>query len=145
MNQIPRHPECNETIRVIIEKLCEKFNGLIAVYLHGSIAKKKGRPGSDLDLALLFVHDKRPSAKEIFIMRPELEEIAVRTVDLSILSTENSVFAKEVISNGVRVFCSDDGACEQFEMYVYSFYGKLNDERRQILESYQSDSETALL
>lgn len=130
----------NIKIESIVERLVNELPGLIAIYLHGSAVKNGLRPDSDLDLALLFEHDKVPDAKTIFIVKPEIEEVACKVVDLGILTTENPVFAKEVIISGKRLFCDDIFACEQFEMYIFSFYGKLNDERKQILDSYQTDS-----
>jgi predicted nucleotidyltransferase len=132
--------DLNSRIASSIERLVKTLPGLIAVYLHGSAAKGKVRPDSDLDFALLFEHEEIPDAKQLFIIKPEIEEAAGRTVDLGILSTENPVFAKEVISNGNRLFCKDVHACEQFKMYVFSFYGKLNDERKKVLDSYQTNA-----
>lgn len=120
-----------------VKYLVEKLPGLIAVYLHGSAAKGELRQESDFDFALLFEYGAKSDAKTLFLIKPEVEELTGRTVDLGILSTENPVFAKEVVSNGQRLFCSDLRVCEQFEMYTFSFYAKLNDERKEILDSYQ--------
>lgn len=67
----------------------------------------------------------------------DLESLIGRNVDIGVLSLDNVVYAKEVLTGGRRIYCRDTMACETFEMYVFSFYAKLNDERWEVLASYQ--------
>jgi predicted nucleotidyltransferase len=121
----------------IVARIREAFPHLVALYLHGSAAKGQIRPESDIDIALLFKKHEMPDRMKLFFLAPVIEEAVGRRVDLSILATENTVFAKEVLVNGKQLFCRDAKLCEQFAMYVYSFYGKLNDERAEIISTYQ--------
>jgi len=94
-------------------------------------------PESDIDIALLFEKKNIPDRMALFFLAPKIEASIDRRVDLSVMTTDNPVFAKEVLINGKQLFCSDTMRCEQFAMYVFSFYGKLNDERAEILRTYQ--------
>ncbi len=136
-SRIMSDSKLNNQVDDIVVGLKLGLSGLAAVYLHGSAVKTGLRADSDIDLALLFEHGKNPDAKKLFTVRSELEEAVGRSVDLGVLSTENPVFAKEVITSGKRLMCTDATFCQYFEMYVLSFYAKLNDERRQVLNSYR--------
>jgi len=46
------------------------------------------------------------------------------------------VLQKEVLATGDRVYTRDRRAAEEYEMLVLSLYGKLNEERREILEEF---------
>jgi hypothetical protein len=47
-----------------------------------------------------------------------------------------TVFQKEIIAAGRLIRCADRFAVDEFEMLVISLYQKLNEERREILESF---------
>lgn len=121
---------------VVVERLLEGFPALVAIYLHGSAAKERMRPESDIDIALLFEEKNIPDRMKLFFLAPAIEEAVGRRVDLGIMTTKNPVFAKEVLANGKQLFCSDTMLCNRFAMYVFSFYAKLNDERAEILNTY---------
>ncbi|MEW6428216.1 MAG: nucleotidyltransferase domain-containing protein [Thermodesulfobacteriota bacterium] len=121
----------------VVEKLRQIFPGIVAVYLHGSAAKDTMRADSDIDLALLFEEKKVPGQLQLFLAASEIERAAFRRIDLSVLSTRNTVFAKEVLTNGKLLYCRDPMRHDAFTMYVLSYYAKLNDERADILRAYQ--------
>lgn len=110
---------------------------LVAIYLHGSAAKGQIHTESDIDIALLFEGKNIPDRMKLFFLAPVIEKVVGRIVDLSIMTMEDPVFAKEVLANGKQLYCSDTMLCARFAMYVFSFYGKLNDERAEILSAYQ--------
>jgi len=54
-------------------------------------------------------------------------------INLRLVST---VFQKEIVVADRRIFCADRYAADEFEMLTFSYYQKLNEERKQILEEF---------
>ncbi len=48
----------------------------------------------------------------------------------------STVFQKEIIGSGRLIYAADPYAVDEFEMLVMSYYQKLNEERKDILESF---------
>jgi hypothetical protein len=69
-------------------------------------------------------------------VRFELEALLKRDVDLINLRRVPTVLQKEIVAAGRRVYQADEYAADEFEMLVISYYQKLNDERREILEAF---------
>ena len=67
--------------------------------------------------------------------RFELEEALTRPVGLLNARMVSTVFQKEFIG-GLRIYCSDPFAADEFEMLVISYYQKLNEKRQGILEAF---------
>jgi hypothetical protein len=55
-------------------------------------------------------------------------------VDLVDLRTASTVMRMQVLSAGICLDSLDDTARREFEMYAYSDYARLNEERRDILK-----------
>ena len=106
---------------------------LTALYRFGSAERGTPRPDSDIDLALLL---QEPLSE---LCRFELaQELAIqlhRDVDLVDLRSSSTVMRMQVLSTGTCLVSEDDAARREFEMYVYSDYARLNEERREILKS----------
>ena len=49
----------------------------------------------------------------------------------------STVFQKEIVATGRLLFCADENAVAEFEMLTLSFYQKLNEERKEILEEFE--------
>jgi hypothetical protein len=69
-------------------------------------------------------------------LRVDLEGLLRRDVDLINVRLVSTVFQKEIIAAERRIYCADEAAAAEFEMLVLSFYQKLNEERREILEAF---------
>jgi len=106
--------------------------GLIALYRFGSQAKGTARPGSDIDLAILS-HEPVPNLRR-FELAQDLAIRLHRDVDLVDLRTASTVMRMQVISTGECLVAPNESACREFEMYAYSDYVRLNEERREILK-----------
>lgn len=112
-----------------------------AIYLFGSFPEGEHREDSDIDIAILLPIkdtegvDKRPPLSRSDL-RVKLEEQYGRRVDLIDLRSVSTVFQKEIIFSGKRVYTGDQGATEMFEMLTLSYYQKLNEERGEILEDF---------
>lgn len=105
---------------------------VVAVYRFGSTVGGQNHAESDVDLAFL------PRAPLDPLRRFELQErIAVvlrRNVDLVDLRAVSTVMQMQVVSTGETLAVFDQTERERFEMYVYSSYARLNEERKAILE-----------
>lgn len=105
-------------------------------YLHGSAASGRMRPDSDIDLALLFPKGKAPSGLALMQCAAALESNLGFPVHFGLLDLSNPTFAKEVVASGTVLFQSGNPAAREFPMYVFSFYARLNEQRRPVLEAY---------
>ena len=105
---------------------------LIALYRFGSQASGTARPDSDVDLAVL-AHHPIPAMRR-FELAQELAVQLHRDVDLVDLRTSSTVMRMQVISTGECLDAPDESARREFEMYTYSDYARLNEERRVILK-----------
>ncbi len=107
-----------------------------AIYLFGSFAFGLENKDSDVDIAILLSYQE---AKEIptFLMSDLYNELANylnRDIDLINLRTASNVLQNQVVSKGSCIFYADKYSKDEFEMLSLSFYQKLNEERREILE-----------
>jgi uncharacterized protein len=126
------------TVEALSEKILRTHPATQAIYLYGSHATGDARPDSDVDLALLLPHVEAKATGSLALseLRTELERLLGRRVDLVNLRQTSTVFQKEVVFKGRRLLCATPGAVAEFEMLVLSFYQKLNEERREILEAF---------
>lgn len=116
----------------LIEFVQQAIPDLIALYRFGSQAKGSTRPESDVDLAILARHPL-PALRR-FELAQELAAQLHHDVDLVDLRTASTVMRMQVISTGECLDTSDESARREFEMYAYSDYARLNEERREILK-----------
>jgi len=127
------------TCKSIINKIVLAHNPDVqGVYLFGSYGTENQWPGSDVDIALLLPHAQAGLKSNLHLSpcRMDLESALRREVDLVNLRQVTTVFQKEIIAEGQLIYCADSYAVDEFEMMVISFYQKLNDERREILEAF---------
>lgn len=117
---------------ILIEHIRQSVPGLIALYRFGSQAKGTARPDSDIDLAVL-ARDPIPNIRR-FEIAQELATQLHRDVDLVDLRTASTVMRMQVLSTGTYLDAPDEPARREFEMYAYSDYARLNEERREILK-----------
>ena len=102
-----------------------------AVYVFGSAAAGRLRPGSDIDLAIL--PTKSISAVVRLQAGLQLAEALTRDVDLIDLERSSAVLRKEVLANGRLLYETDSVRRNEFEMYALSDYARLNEERAPVL------------
>ena len=121
-----------------MEPIIEVYPSVQAGYLFGSFAERNENEHSDIDIALLLPHQlaKQEQSLAMSPLRFVLEKKLRTTVDLINLRIVSTVFQKEIVGYGQRVHCGDEYAADTFEMLVLSFYGKLNEERSEILQEF---------
>lgn len=90
-----------------------------------------------MDIALLLPHNAAKTAGPLVMspLRFSLEKHLHRPMDLVNLRRVSTVFQKEIIAKGIRMFCANDDEADLFEALVLSLCGKLNEERAEILAS----------
>lgn len=116
----------------LIEHIRKSVPDLIALYRFGSQAKGTARRDSDVDLAVL-ARDPIPNLRR-FELAQELAVQLHRDVDLVDLRNASTVMRMQVLSTGTCLNTQDESARREFEMYAYSDYARLNEERREILK-----------
>ena len=122
--------------QVIIDIICAYFPDVRAIYLFGTWGTKDEWPDSDIDIALLLNPDraKKIGLPAMIDLRVALESALEKDVDLINISMVSTVFQKEIIITGRRIYCADEYGTDEFEMVALSLYQKLNAERGAILE-----------
>jgi predicted nucleotidyltransferase len=126
-----------ETTAIIIQVVLTHYPAAQAIYLFGSYRSGNVRPDSDVDIALLLTPEQAKAEPNLLLSqcRFDLEDALSKEVDLLNARQVSTVFQKEIIG-GVRIYCADPYAADEFEMLVISYYQKLNQERREILDAF---------
>ena len=118
--------------QALIQFLRQAIPDLIALYRFGSHVKGNTRQDSDIDLAVLAL--TRTPVERLFHLAQELAIQVGRNVDLLDLRSTTTVMRAQIISTGRCLKSHDDQARAEFEMYAYSDYARLNEERRELLK-----------
>ena len=85
-----------------------KYLNIVAAWVFGSSQQGVVRPGSDLDIAVLFT--RKPTLEERVVLLTDLQQAAgLEKVDLMILNEASPIARMEALS-GLLLFCRDDGA-----------------------------------
>lgn len=95
------------------------ISGVIAVYLFGSTARASRHSESDVDVAVLVQRSTYPRRHDRSELRVRLgarliQVIGVNDVDLVVLNDLPPGFARKIVLDGVRLFCSDPEAAHAF-------------------------------
>jgi uncharacterized protein len=122
----------------IINIIIGFYPSVQGIYLFGSYGTEQEWPDSDIDIALLLPPEQAKQEKNLLLSqcRFDLEGILQKKVDLLNARLVSTVFQKEIIGGGRLIYNADPYAVDEFEMLVISYYQKLNEERKDILESF---------
>ena len=121
----------------LVEVVRRRVPDIDAIYLFGSVARGRTRPGSDVDVALLLPPGRKLSPGEFLATAGELESLTHRTVDVSVLNTQTQlVHAKEVVTTGVCLFARSQERIRVFEMQVLSQYARFLEDRAPVEAAY---------
>lgn len=109
-----------------------------AIYIFGSYNTEYFSGDSDIDIAVLLPVE---TAKEIksFVFTEcylSLRNILMKDIDLINIRDVSTVFQKEIINSGKIIYIGDNNALLEFEMLTISFYQKINEERKDILQNF---------
>lgn len=122
----------------IVRIVREHFPHAQAIYLFGSCATGEEWPDSDIDIGLLLPPNPEAAADpmSLNLCGATLADCLRKKVDLVDVRQVSTVMQKEVIAAGRMLFCMDQYAVDEFEMLVLSYYQKLNEERRELLDAF---------
>lgn len=113
--------------------LIDRFGPATSVYLYGSFAAGRARPGSDVDLAVL--RTAPIDARALIDAALELPGVIDRDVDLVDLRAVSTVLAAHVVAEGRLLHEGDRSNRQHFELLALRLYMELNELRRPILEA----------
>jgi predicted nucleotidyltransferase len=121
----------------IIRTVLDHYPDAQAIYLFGSYGTEQEWPGSDVDIAVLLPPEEAKKSGLLMMsdLRPALESLLEKEVDLINLRRVPTVLQKEVVTADCRIYEGDRYAAEEFEMLTLSYYQKLNEERAEIIKS----------
>jgi len=128
-------PHLTDAGDVIARIILEHYPAAQAIYLFGSYGTADQWPDSDVDIAVLLPHEEARRANGLLLSpcRFELERALRAPVDLVNIRRVSTVFQKEIVMAGRRIFCADAGAADEFEIRALSGYQKLHQERAEVL------------
>jgi uncharacterized protein len=126
----------DEIVRITLEH----YPATQAIYLFGSYGTPDEWPDSDVDIAVLLPYNEARRQPQL-MWTPchyALSDALRKPVDLVNARQVSTVFQKEIIEFGRVLYKTDDDMYLEFEMLTLSFYQKLNEERKEILESFEA-------
>lgn len=95
----------------------EDPRGALAVYLFGSVARGEARPGSDVDVGVLYAVEPPPTlASPQFALEGELERALGRSVQVVALNRAPADLVHRVLRDGHLVLDLDPAARIRFEV-----------------------------
>ena len=124
---------------LIVAIVLAHYPDVQAIYLFGTYGTADEWPDSDVDIAILLPPEQAYQQPQLMLSRcrDALVEALSKSVDLLNARTVSTVFQKEIIASGRRIYCADRDAADEFEMLTLSYYQKLNEERKTILEAFR--------
>ena len=108
--------DIDERIRLALE---DQYDICLA-YLFGSCASGAARPGSDVDVAILFDHLPTPALLDR--LTENLGAATERRVDLVVLNVAPPLLAREVVARGRLVMCRNEDERVRFETRTTARY-----------------------
>ena len=107
-----------ESIISEVEQYFAKQAGdLIAAYVFGSVARRTGRPSSDVDIAVLFAVPPAPTLAGLPLKtEAELEQLLGRAVQIVVLNGAPVDLIHRVLRDGDLVYESERAARVAFEV-----------------------------
>ncbi len=124
-------------ISIIIEQL-QKDDRILAVYIMGSAASGRMRPGSDIDLAVLISANKDFTELERLKIASDLAFELGIPVDIGEISTKNLVYAKEAVLIGQRIYVRNESKADLKISTILGMYVVFNEDRKEVLDAYRS-------
>ena len=121
----------------IVQIVLRHYPDVQGIYLFGSYGTEDEWPTSDIDIALLLPPQQAKHPKHLALTPCHLAllECLPHSVDLLNARQVSSVMQIEIIQ-GKLIYCANEYAVDEFEMLTISYYQKLNEERREILEAF---------
>ena len=112
---------------VMVQQLREFFDahheGLVCVYLYGSVARGEAHRHSDVDLGVLYTQEPPPTLDGLGLaLCSTLEQHLGRPVDLLVLNRAPVDLTQRVLRDGVLVYEGDASTRIRFEVQARNAY-----------------------
>ncbi|MBI2897431.1 MAG: nucleotidyltransferase domain-containing protein [Deltaproteobacteria bacterium] len=102
-----------------LARALEPHPAVAVAYLFGSVARGEARPGSDLDVGIVFTRRGETARDHLALIGELAARIeglgGLRDVDLVVLESQGPIFCHRVISEGVLVYERDPERRVDFE------------------------------
>jgi predicted nucleotidyltransferase len=117
----------DRTTPTAVEQLRQYFvtshEGLVCVYLYGSLARGEDHARSDADIAVLYERALPPTLHGLGLdLAAQLERCLTRSVDLLVLNRAPVDLIHRVLRDGILVYEGDRSARIQFEVKARNEY-----------------------
>lgn len=112
-------------ITVKIAKILEPLEGIAAVILFGSHALGHAKQDSDVDIAILFEHNKLPSVMNLLELRNQLENSLNSDVDLVCLNTSSPIIGMQIYKHGQPICVPDQKIYDRYLIRLFTDYNDL--------------------
>ncbi|HEX2685318.1 MAG TPA: nucleotidyltransferase domain-containing protein [Kofleriaceae bacterium] len=113
----------DETLTRLRERLAPIPEGILAVYLFGSVARGQARRSSDVDVGVLYEVAPPPTLEGLgFDLAAELEAAIGRPVDLVVLNRAPADLIHRVLRDGILVVEHDRSRRIAFEVKARNEY-----------------------
>lgn len=119
--------------QVIIDFFGEK-SGVAAVYVFGSLLKKRPDQSHDVDIAVLYQHEMVPDFFQIVNERETLSEKLHKEVDLVLLNGASPILKRQVLEKGKLILDQQPKIRHYFHMHAVSEYHDFRRIRRPLEE-----------
>jgi predicted nucleotidyltransferase len=114
------------------------YPGALAWYVLGSVATGTMRSDSDLDLAVLPLPGVVLDRAELIRWAGSLAIEVGREVDVGVVESSNLVYAKEALTKGQRLVCSDPSLADRRASELLSLYLTFQEDRKEVLDAYRA-------
>lgn len=138
MGELPAEIEANR--EALTRLIVSAIPSVLAIYAYGSRVRGAIHPQSDLDLALLLPRTAAIPPNLLCQLRGDLEALMGYPVEVSVLDLNSQlIHCKEVVAHGIPIYVADANSLAVFEMQTLSYYARLCEDRRPIVEAYREE------
>lgn len=113
----------------------KKEQGVVALYLFGSHAKKSKRAPEDIDIAVLYERGSAPDPRQILEMQESLSGLLKKDVDLVVMNHANPILKHQIFREGKLLLNNNPSHLNEFFARSLTEYDEIKRVRRPIEQS----------
>ncbi|MHC4874101.1 MAG: type VII toxin-antitoxin system MntA family adenylyltransferase antitoxin [Planctomycetota bacterium] len=119
-------------------KILQDKEYIAGAYIHGSALTENFRGDSDIDIAVIPDPAAEIATIEKLELTADLSSVLGREVHLGILSTNQLIFSKQVLTSGKLLFTKNNFQTDIFRCTALSMYFDLKRKNREIRDAYSA-------